>query len=97
VSCEGYFFRYCYNAYNRQNTGFYYFDYKGQDSNQPIVVSRQSGFPVILGVKIIYLIYTTIVLLTVFNRYQKDEVMNQNDYADSSYSIGTIYNNTNGG
>ncbi len=40
-----------YNAYNRQNAVFYYFDYKGQDPSQPIVLYQQSGFPVIPSIK----------------------------------------------
>ncbi len=40
-----------YNAYNRQNAVFYYFDYKDKDSNNPIVLYQQSGFPFIPSIK----------------------------------------------
>lgn len=36
-----------YNAYNRQNAVFYYYDHKNFDSNNPIVLYQQSGFPII--------------------------------------------------
>ena len=40
-----------YNAYNRQNAVFYYFDHKDLDSENPIVLYQQSGFPVLPTIK----------------------------------------------
>lgn len=40
-----------YNAYNRQNAVFYYYDYKDQNTDNDIVLYQQSGFPFLPSIK----------------------------------------------
>ncbi|WP_346859433.1 TonB-dependent receptor [uncultured Draconibacterium sp.] len=40
-----------YNAYNRQNAVAYYYEHRNQDSDNPIVLYQQSGFPFIPTIK----------------------------------------------